>query len=692
MLTFKFNLNLYLLLIKIYFIMKKIIFLFALILVASSGFLFSQQIRIQEQACIQEQDVSIVTEERPDLPPNPSSKDTYELTYCDGSIGSYLGNASATGTSYCSACINFTATQMSPYIGTNLLSMKLFVPSESRLPNFNASFSRIWIKSTLNGAVLYEQTFTPTLDAWNEITLTTPYPITAGSFVMGYTLLCENLAAQEIRALAMSAVATNPYQPGGLNYVRNDNANNYKEGATFTQFTTSGNLTIIGMVDGGNFLANDLEARILRMVTQEFKIKNEVYNYALTVVNTGSNAQNSYTVQLLDGADAVLASTEISETIAPGEQKTFNLAYASPVLGNLTLKGKVVLAGDEFSQNDVTDPIACKIYPMTPMSYGTNTIASGIGSTTYSGQRNAAICYPSYAIAPFAANELIGVEIGINDGTIVDGYISLWIRNSLEGEDLRYAALEPATGWLYWELEEPLLIPENDSIVIGYTFETYPGYAIGTCNNTQTPGVNWMKRGTADWTLIEINGGTPLAGNWAIIGVVSKVMDCLPATDLVVTYDTDCTAATLTWSPSEDNAYNVYRDGARIASNVVAPTYTDLTFDPTKEHTWAVRVICEDDETAAVQATKDKCKGDGLNDIVKNGFTIAPNPANSIIKITAETIFNRIEVINFLGQTVISQPNSNNNTTLDISTLNNGVYFVRIVSENGTSVQKFVKQ
>ena len=674
--------------------MKKIIFLFSLIFVASSGFLFSQQTHIQEYDCMQGQDVSVEAEERPDLFMNPSSKDMQELTYCDGTIGTYLGNAAVTGTFYCSGCISFNAMQMQPYIGVNLLSIKFYVPSEARLTNLNASFSRVWIKSTLNGAVLYEQTFPPTLDAWNEITLTTPHTITAGTFVIGYTLLCENLADQPLRPWTMSNVTTNPYQPGGLNYVRNTNANNYKEGATWTQYTTSGNLTLIGVVDGGNLLANDLYASQIKMTTQEFKVKDEVSNYEIMVVNSGTNAQNSYTVQLLDGADAVLASTEISDAIAPGELKTFNFEYAFPTTGDQILKGKVILADDEFAQNDITEPLTCKVYPMTPMGYGTNNITGSFGSTSYSGTRHAAICYPSYTIAPFAAKELIGVEIGISDGTIIDGYVYAWIRNSLDGENLQTSIIEPATGWLYWELEEPLLIPENDSIVIGYTFDTYPGYVIGTCNNTQTPGVNWMRRGEAAWSTMEYNsGGTPIAGNLAIIGIVNKVMDCLPATNLEVAYDTDCTAATLTWSPSEDNAYNVYRDNVRIASNVAVLTYTDLTFDPTKEHTWAVKVICEDDETAAVQATKDKCSaGSGLNDIVKNGFTIAPNPANSIIKITAEANFNRIEVINFLGQTVIAQPNSDNNTTLDISTLNNGVYFVRIVSENGTSVQKFVKQ
>jgi hypothetical protein len=70
-----------------------------------------------------------------------------------------------------------------------------------------------------------------------------------------------------------------------------------------------------------------------------------------------------------------------------------------------------------------------------------------------------------------------------------------------------------------------------------------------------------------------------------------------------------------------------------------------------------------------------------------------PNPAASgNITVTSGSSFHTIEMISFLGQTVLSQPNVGNTTTLDVSNLPSGVYFVRIISEQGTNVQKFVKQ
>jgi hypothetical protein len=84
------------------------------------------------------------------------------------------------------------------------------------------------------------------------------------------------------------------------------------------------------------------------------------------------------------------------------------------------------------------------------------------------------------------------------------------------------------------------------------------------------------------------------------------------------------------------------------------------------------------------------CYG-GINNF-NTTFTLLPNPANESITITSTSIFNTVEIVSFLGQTILSQPANGNRLTLDVSNLTNGVYFVRIITENGASVQKFVKQ
>ena len=137
--------------------------------------------------------------------------------------------------------------------------------------------------------------------------------------------------------------------------------------------------------------------------------------------------------------------------------------------------------------------------------------------------------------------------------------------------------------------------------------------------------------------------------------------------------------------------YNLYRDNEIIAPNILETTFTDLDADPTVRHTWAVTAACPDgSESNRITAIQLQCAGIDENIAT---FTILPNPANDLIKITSKSIINKLEIINFLGQTVINQPNVGTaETTLDVSLLHNGVYFVRITTDNGSIVQKFVKQ
>ncbi|MCL1850097.1 MAG: T9SS type A sorting domain-containing protein [Bacteroidetes bacterium] len=139
--------------------------------------------------------------------------------------------------------------------------------------------------------------------------------------------------------------------------------------------------------------------------------------------------------------------------------------------------------------------------------------------------------------------------------------------------------------------------------------------------------------------------------------------------------------------------YNVYREDTQIASNISETNYIDNGFDYTIKTKWSVTAVCPNGtESSRLSVTKQPCKPQTINENEIGSFTIVPNPATDKITITAKSNFSKIEVINFLGQTVISQSNLNSATTLDVAHLNSGVYFVRIASETGTFVQKFVKQ
>jgi hypothetical protein len=69
--------------------------------------------------------------------------------------------------------------------------------------------------------------------------------------------------------------------------------------------------------------------------------------------------------------------------------------------------------------------------------------------------------------------------------------------------------------------------------------------------------------------------------------------------------------------------------------------------------------------------------------------TIFPNPANNVLNINANCNINRVEVYNMMGQMIGTYDVNDVNTQISTTALANGVYTVKIATENGTTTKKF---
>ncbi|HET8804304.1 MAG TPA: T9SS type A sorting domain-containing protein, partial [Aequorivita sp.] len=73
-----------------------------------------------------------------------------------------------------------------------------------------------------------------------------------------------------------------------------------------------------------------------------------------------------------------------------------------------------------------------------------------------------------------------------------------------------------------------------------------------------------------------------------------------------------------------------------------------------------------------------------------NLFSIYPNPTNGILNINSTSIISEITIFNNLGQLLLTFENKNQ---IDISTLSEGIYFLKIMDENGqTETKKVLKK
>ncbi|MBW6514321.1 MAG: choice-of-anchor D domain-containing protein, partial [Candidatus Syntrophosphaera sp.] len=85
-------------------------------------------------------------------------------------------------------------------------------------------------------------------------------------------------------------------------------------------------------------------------------------NYTVSIYNRGSNAQSTYTVQLIDASDNVLASVA-GPAIASGATTPVQVAWTPTAQGPVALRGRVVLTGDENPANNTTSVLNVTVMP-----------------------------------------------------------------------------------------------------------------------------------------------------------------------------------------------------------------------------------------------------------------------------------------------------------------------------------------
>jgi len=82
----------------------------------------------------------------------------------------------------------------------------------------------------------------------------------------------------------------------------------------------------------------------------------------------------------------------------------------------------------------------------------------------------------------------------------------------------------------------------------------------------------------------------------------------------------------------------------------------------------------------------------GVDSFELSKIKIYPNPAmGNALNIATDRDLN-VSVFNILGKQILSDTISNNNSTMDISSLDSGIYFVKLSSDEGAITRKFIKK
>lgn len=177
--------------------------------------------------------------------------------------------------------------------------------------------------------------------------------------------------------------------------------------------------------------------------------------------------------------------------------------------------------------------------------------------------------------------------------------------------------------------------------------------------------------------------------SWAETGSTEQSFDTVIGGDVVLTALFDTMYFTLTLESNNSDWGSVmgggeYAYGSEVEITAVANEgYHFVQWSDGVTENPRVVVLLEDMELAAVFA-----EGVGIETAESAAVRLYPNPTTGVLNIEAEEV-QRVEVYDLGGRVVIRSERS---TAIDLSALPSGVYYVKVVCQQGTTVHKVVKK
>jgi hypothetical protein len=128
---------------------------------------------------------------------------------------------------------------------------------------------------------------------------------------------------------------------------------------------------------------------------------------------------------------------------------------------------------------------------------------------------------------------------------------------------------------------------------------------------------------------------------------------------------------------------------AAIAGTVVPPSTPIVA--GTTYYASQTSNSCESSTRFAVTMTLGGCLG--IDDFVKLQLSVYPNPTRDLVNVVSNQMIEKVEVINLLGQTLISKKSTFNEVSVNLDNLPTATYILRVTSENNViNTFKIVKR
>ena len=149
---------------------------------------------------------------------------------------------------------------------------------------------------------------------------------------------------------------------------------------------------------------------------------------------------------------------------------------------------------------------------------------------------------------------------------------------------------------------------------------------------------------------------------------------------------------TLTWDKVENaESYNIYRDNVMIRKTT-ENNYTDEGLEEDTYYCYTVTAAAGDIESEQSEQACVKTLEESIEEI-SSSLLLYPNPVKEELIIATEIRVEEVSIYDIYGRmtTVYSLQSTDFVHNIDVTDLENGIYFINIKTDNGNIVRRFVK-
>ena len=234
---------------------------------------------------------------------------------------------------------------------------------------------------------------------------------------------------------------------------------------------------------------------------------------------------------------------------------------------------------------------------------------------------------------------------------------------------LTWSKVEKAAGYnIYWGEEIIDRVSETTYTVEGLTPSTEYCYRVTSVNKT-----------------IESFDKSDFA--------CATTFDIVPAVPANVKVEaTSSTSVKVSWDAAENaKRYYIYSADTLVAKT--SYTYYNIVgLTPDTEYCYTVTAVNGEVESDESAESCGKTEPEGIAELASS-LNVYPNPVNDKLYIETEMNVEEVVVYTITGVIVGQQSTVNSQQSyIDVTNLNSGVYFVKVVTENGEVVKRFIKK